>query len=73
MIATDKEKRNCQLYEAISKLTPIQQRRVLKYMENNNYAALARSEGVGFGPLYRSMQQAFKKLRILLSDIELQV
>lgn len=70
MIATDKEKRNRQLYDAISKLTPVQQRRVLKYMEHNNYLELARSEGVAYGPLYRSMQLAFKKLRILLSDIE---
>ena len=70
MIETDKEKRNRQLYEAISKLTPVQQRRVLKYMESNNYAAVARSEGIAFGPLYRSMQLAFKKLRILLSDID---
>ena len=70
MIAADKEKRNRQLYEAISKLTPVQQRRVLKYMESNNYAAVARSEGIAFGPLYRSMQLAFKKLRILVSDID---
>ena len=59
---------NSRLYEAISKLTPIQQRRVRMFMDHMSYTDIARAEGVKFAPLYRSLQAAFKKLRLLMTD-----
>ena len=65
-----RKERNSRLYDAISQLTPNQQRRVLLFMESMNYAEVARKEGVTTVPVYRSLQKAFKKLRILMSEYE---
>lgn len=65
-----REERNARLYEAISQLTPIQQRRVMMFMDSMNYSDIARSEGTKFAPVYRSLQSAFKKLRVLMKDYE---
>jgi len=56
------------LYAAIAKLTPVQQRRVRIYMENMNYSEVARIEKTAFAVVYRSLQYAFKRLRLLLAE-----
>ena len=65
-----KKEEKDRLYEAIAQLTPIQQRRVLMFMDNMTYTDIARSEGTKFAPIYRSLQAAFKKLRVLMRDCE---
>ena len=65
-----RKEQNTRLYEAISQLTPIQQRRVMMFMDNMNYSDIARSEGIKFAPIYRSLQAAFKKLRTFMRDYE---
>lgn len=65
-----RKERSARLYDAISQLTPNQQRRVFLFMESMNYAEVARREGATPVPVYRSLQKAFKKLRILMSDYE---
>ena len=65
-----REERNAYLYEAISRLTPLQQKRVMMFMDNMTYTDIAHSEGTKFAPVYRSLQAAFKKLRILMSEYE---
>lgn len=65
-----RRERNAHLYEAISQLTPTQQRRVMMFMDNMNYTDIARSEGTKFAPIYRSLQAAFKKLRLLMREYE---
>jgi DNA-directed RNA polymerase specialized sigma24 family protein len=58
------------LYDAISKLTPIQRHRVMLYMDNMSCTDIARSEKRKYAPVYRSLQVAFKKLRTALKDYE---
>ena len=65
-----RQEENARLYEAISKLTPIQQRRVRMFMDHMSYTDIAQAEGVKFAPLYRSLHAAFNKLRIFMSDYE---
>ena len=65
-----RNEQNARLYEAISQLTPTQQRRVMMFMDNMNYSDIARSEGAKFAPIYRSLQAAFKKLRLLMREYE---
>lgn len=65
-----RKEQNDRLYDAISHLTPTQQRRVMMFMDNMNYSDIARSEGAKFAPIYRSLQAAFKKLRTLMRDYE---
>lgn len=63
-----REEENMRLYEAISTLSPIQQRRVRMFMENMTYADIARAEGRKPPAVYRSLQKAFQHLRLLLSE-----
>ena len=56
------------LYRAITKLTPIQQRRVRMFMENMSYADIARAEGVKYDSAIDSMKLAFRHLKRLLSE-----
>lgn len=63
-----RQEENERLYAAIARLTPVQQRRVRIYMENLNYSEVARIEKTAFAVVYRSLQLAFKRLRLLLSE-----
>ena len=65
-----RKEQTAQLYYAISQLTPIQQRRVMMFMDNMNYTDIAKTEGKKFSPIYRSLQAAFKRLRVLMLDYE---
>ena len=56
------------LYEAISMLTPTQQRRIRMLMDGMSYTDIARAERCALPPVYRSLQSAFKRLRRLLED-----
>ena len=63
-----RKEENIRLYEAIAQLTPIQQRRVRMYMENLSYSEIARREDRKMAVVYRSIQGAFVRLRMLLSE-----
>lgn len=63
-----RKEENIRLYEAISQLTPIQQRRVRMYMEHLSYSEIARREDRKFAVVYRSLHDAFERLRVLMSD-----
>ena len=65
-----RRERNERLYDAISRLTPTQQRRVMMFMDDMSYVEIARREGTKFAPVYRSLQAAFRKLRALLAEYE---
>lgn len=54
------------LYEAISKLTPIQRRRVMMLLEDMNCWQIAKAEGRDPSVIYRSVEKSFLRLRILL-------
>lgn len=56
------------LYHAISKLTPIQRRRILMLLEDMNYSQIAQKEGRDPSVIYRSIKKSFHHLRKLLSD-----
>ena len=63
-----REEENRRLYEAIEKLTPIQQRRVYMFMEKMDYAEIARREKTSKVAVHKSLQQSFRKLRRLLEE-----
>ena len=65
-----RRERNERLYDAISRLTPTQQRRVMMFMDDMSYVEIARREGTKFAPVYRSLQAAFRKLRDLMAEYE---
>ncbi len=65
-----RKERNERLYDAISRLTPTQQRRVMMFMDDMSYVEIARREGTKFAPVYRSLQAAFRKLRDLMTEYE---
>ncbi len=65
-----RRERNERLYDAISRLTPTQQRRVMMFMDDMSYVEIARMEGTKFAPVYRSLQAAFRKLRDLMTEYE---
>ncbi len=65
-----RRERNERLYDAISRLTPTQQRRVMMFMDDMSYVEIARREGTKFAPVYRSLQAAFRKLRDLMTEYE---
>ena len=65
-----RRERNERLYDAISRLTPTQQRRVMMFMDDMSYVEIARREGTKFAPIYRSLQAAFRKLRDLMAEYE---
>ena len=54
------------LYDAISKLTPIQRRRVMMLLEDMNCWQIAKAEGRDPSVIYRSVEKSFLRLRILL-------
>lgn len=56
------------LYHAISKLTPIQRRRILMLLEDMNCNQIAEKEGRHPSVIYRSVEKSFRHLRKLLSD-----
>ena len=55
------------LYESISKLTPIQRRRIQMFMDNMSFADIARAEEKDPSVIRRSLVKAFQHLRRLLS------
>ncbi len=57
-----------ELYQAIEKLTPTQQRRVRMYMENITVREIAKREGCYMSAALKSIDLALKKLRRLLGD-----
>ena len=57
-----------ELYQAIEKLTPTQQRRVRMYMENITVREIAKREGCYMSAALKSIDLALKKLHRLLSD-----
>ena len=65
-----RRERNERLYDAISRLTPTQQRRVMMFMDDMSYVEIARREGTKFAPVYRPLQAAFRKLRDLMAEYE---
>ena len=65
-----RRERNERRYDAISRLTPTQQRRVMMFMDDMSYVEIARREGTKFAPVYRSLQAAFRKLRDLMAEYE---
>jgi len=56
------------LYEAIEKLSAVQRRRVLMYMNCMSYTEVARHENVSVTSVYQNINGAFKRLRKLLSE-----
>ena len=60
----ERKERNFQLYEAIAKLTKIQQRRIILYFFGGlTYAEIARMDGVSSRAVIYSIAQALKMLR----------
>ena len=59
---------NHRLYAAISKLTPIQRRRVLMFMDNMSYTDIARAEKRDLKVVMRSLAKSFDHLRRLMGE-----
>lgn len=59
---------NHRLYAAISKLTPIQRRRVLMFMDNMSYTDIARVEKRDLKVVMRSLAKSFDHLRRLMGE-----
>ena len=66
-VIVEQEERKA-LYDAITKLTPIQRRRVYMYMKNMSYVDIARAEGRDASVIRRSMLGSFKRLRRILTE-----
>ena len=56
------------LYEAIKRLTPTQQRRILMYMEDMSIREIARQEGCHMNAVLYSVNAAMVNLRKILSE-----
>jgi DNA-directed RNA polymerase specialized sigma24 family protein len=56
------------LYEAIKRLTPTQQRRILMYMEDVSIREIARREGCHMNAVLNSVNAALANLRKILSE-----
>jgi len=63
-----RKEENDRLYAAIAQLTPAQQRRVMMFMDNMTYSEIARAENRAFYAVHKSLNLAFKKLQMLLSE-----
>ena len=63
-----REEENRRLYEAIGKLTPIQRRRILMYMENMSYTDIARAEERDLKVVIRSLKKSFEHLHRLMCE-----
>mgnify|MGYP002428697252 FL=1 len=63
VLRSDETKR---LYEAISQLPPIQQRRIMMLLEDMNCNQIAKAEGRHPSVIYRSVEKSFLHLRALL-------
>lgn len=57
-----------ELYAAIAKLTPIQQRRIRMLMDNLSIREIARREGCAQNAALKSVNGALKKLHTMLKD-----
>lgn len=56
------------IYDAISQLAPIQQRRVRMLLDGMSCADISRAENKKYAPVYRSIQKALLHLRDLLAE-----
>lgn len=65
VIGNDQERR---IYEAISKLAPIQQRRVRMLLDGMSCADITRVEEAKYPSVYRSIQKGLLHLRDLLAE-----
>lgn len=66
VIAEQMERKS--LYDAITKLTPTQRRRVYMYLSDMSYVDIARAEHRDAAVIRRSMLGSFKKLRRILIE-----
>lgn len=62
------EERTLRICEAISKLTPTQQRRVRMIMDGMNISEVATAEKIKYAPAYRTIHAAFLHLQKLLKE-----
>ncbi len=65
VIGDDQERR---IYEAISKLAPIQQRRIRMLLDGMTCADITRVEKAKYPSVYRSIQKALLHLRDLMAE-----
>lgn len=56
------------IYDAISQLTPIQQRRIRMMLDGMSCAEISRAENKKYAPVYRSVQKALLHLRDLMAE-----
>jgi len=56
------------IYDAISQLTPIQQRRIRMILDGMSCAEISRAENKKYAPVYRSVQKALLHLRDLMAE-----
>lgn len=56
------------IYEAVSQLAPVQQRRVRMLLDGMTCADITRAEKAKYAPVYRSIQKALLHLRDLLAE-----
>ena len=65
----ERMERDARLYEAISKLTEVQQRRLrLYYFDGLSYSQIAKREGVNHRTVMDAIEQALKRLRKLCQE-----
>ena len=63
-----REEEVMRLYTAISKLSPVQQRRIRMYMDNLSLSEIARRDGCQVSCVWKTINIALKKLRNLLQE-----